>query len=157
MGKRRASKGDNDDELEYDDEGNKSPSEQEQSEEEVPIKKSRPKQKDKQMATKSSQRTVKKPKLNTPPREDEKDDEDEDDSLVKFDSDGRRFIDLGKKKRATLSEFKGTVYLDIREFYEKDGEAKPGKKGISISKEQWDILKSNAATIDTLFTKAKKK
>jgi hypothetical protein len=43
---------------------------------------------------------------------------------------------LGKKKRATVRSFKGTDLLDIREFYGADGDEKPGKKGISLTREQ---------------------
>eukprot|EP01133_Synstelium_polycarpum_P012838 gene12838-15073_t len=38
-------------------------------------------------------------------------------------------IDLGGKKRVSISEFKGTRYIGIREFYEKDGKWLPGAKG----------------------------
>ena len=49
---------------------------------------------------------------------------------------GEKYIDLGKKKRATVREFKGTVFLDIREYYGADDQEKPGKKGISLTLEQ---------------------
>lgn len=32
------------------------------------------------------------------------------------------FVDLGKLRRASVSEFKGRKLLNIREYYEKDGE-----------------------------------
>lgn len=51
-------------------------------------------------------------------------------------ADGDRYIDLGKKKRATVRSFKGTALLDIREFYGADGDEKPGKKGIALTLEQ---------------------
>ncbi|KAI0344864.1 PC4-domain-containing protein [Trametopsis cervina] len=72
------------------------------------------------------------------------------------DESGDKYIDLGKKRRATIRAFKGTTYLDIREFYNAGDEEKPGKKGISLSAEQWAILKDNAEIIDALFRKAKK-
>ena len=49
---------------------------------------------------------------------------------------GEQYIDLGKKKRATVRSFKGIVLLDIREFYGADNQEKPGKKGISLTLEQ---------------------
>jgi len=48
--------------------------------------------------------------------------------------------DLGKNKRVSLNEFKGKVLFDIREYYDAGGQLKPGKKGISLSREQWDIV-----------------
>ncbi|CAN0577119.1 unnamed protein product, partial [Ectocarpus sp. 12 AP-2014] len=44
---------------------------------------------------------------------------------------------LGNKKFVDVREFKGKIYVDIREYYEKDGEMRPGKKGISLSTEHW--------------------
>lgn len=32
------------------------------------------------------------------------------------------FVDLGKLRRASVSEFKGRKLLNVREYYEKDGE-----------------------------------
>lgn len=39
-----------------------------------------------------------------------------------------------------LSRFKNSRYLDIRKFYEKDGEWKPSAKGITIHGDQLDEL-----------------
>lgn len=49
---------------------------------------------------------------------------------------------LQGKKLVKVREFKGKVYVDIREFYEKNGELLPGKKGISMTPEQWRKLLS---------------
>lgn len=38
--------------------------------------------------------------------------------------------------------------VDIREFYEKDGETLPGKKGIMLKYEEWNILKKYIPEID---------
>lgn len=43
---------------------------------------------------------------------------------------------LSSKRRATVRGFKGKQYLDLREFYDKDGELKPGKKGLMLPLEQ---------------------
>ena len=37
------------------------------------------------------------------------------------DSDGTEGWELGKRKRLTVTTFKGNQYVNIREYYEKDG------------------------------------
>jgi len=73
------------------------------------------------------------------------------DLVVHSTSKGDNYIYLGKKKRATVKTFNGTHLIDIRQFYGVDGDEKPGKKGISLTLEQWEILKSGLSTIDDLF------
>ncbi|KAG9251273.1 transcriptional Coactivator p15-domain-containing protein [Emericellopsis atlantica] len=56
------------------------------------------------------------------------------------DDDGHPYWDLSGKRRAGVSEFKNTNFVNIREYYEKDGKHLPGKKGISLSVEQYTAL-----------------
>ncbi|XDG04160.1 hypothetical protein ABKA04_003775 [Annulohypoxylon sp. FPYF3050] len=57
------------------------------------------------------------------------------------DDDGNSFWSLGGTRRVTLSEFKGKTLVNIREYYtDASGSVKPGKKGISLSLEQYDKL-----------------
>ncbi|KAJ6499917.1 transcriptional Coactivator p15-domain-containing protein [Mycena vitilis] len=77
---------------------------------------------------------------------------------VEVSSEGEKFITLGKNKRATVRNFKGTTLLDIREFYvdKESGDSKPGKKGVSLTVEQWQGLKQATATLDELIAEIKK-
>ncbi|KXN90584.1 RNA polymerase II transcriptional coactivator SUB1 [Leucoagaricus sp. SymC.cos] len=76
--------------------------------------------------------------------------------IIQRNSDGEKYIDLGKKKRATVRSFKDIPLLDIREFYGTGSGEKPGKKGISLTLEQWHVLKANVDAIDDFFSELSK-
>ncbi|KAJ3914654.1 transcriptional Coactivator p15-domain-containing protein [Lentinula edodes] len=79
-------------------------------------------------------------------------------SLIKESPEGDKYIDLGKKKRATVRSFKGSTFVDIREFYgDTEQSMKPGKKGVSLALDQWEVLRSSASAIDELFAAEQKK
>jgi len=82
---------------------------------------------------------------------------DQEDLVIHSTPEGDKYIDLGKKKRATVRTFKGNTLLDIREFYGGNGDEKPGKKGISLTVDQWQALKQSTTIIDSLFAELKGK
>ncbi|KAI0829945.1 transcriptional Coactivator p15-domain-containing protein [Trametes gibbosa] len=109
-------------------------------------------------------RPTKKPKSTTKPKSIKKPsfgastraEKDDDDDNVKagVTQTGEKYIELSKKKRATVHLFKTMKRLDIREFYgDDDDDLKPGKKGISLSYEEWEALKKGSPAIDSFFAK----
>ena len=54
-------------------------------------------------------------------------------SKLKKNDDGEISFALDKSKFVKVREFRGKILIDIREFYEKDGELRPGKKGMPFS------------------------
>ncbi|XP_065086033.1 RNA polymerase II transcriptional coactivator [Ochlerotatus camptorhynchus] len=60
---------------------------------------------------------------------------------------------LDRNRKVTVSEFKNKVYVNVREYYEKDGKTMPGKKGISLTVPQWKKLLEN---VDAINEKIKK-
>ncbi|KAI0001281.1 transcriptional Coactivator p15-domain-containing protein [Russula compacta] len=94
--------------------------------------------------------TVKKPRISLQSGEDNTDSED---PRVKLQTNGEgdQYVDLGKKKRVTVRSFKGTTLVDIREYYGEEGDEKPGKKGISLTVEQWKSLVQTSSAINSLL------
>ncbi|OAF69750.1 putative RNA polymerase II transcriptional coactivator [Intoshia linei] len=62
-----------------------------------------------------------------------------------------KLYELSKSRFISVSEFKGKQFVNIREYYEQDGELKPGRKGISLTKEQWEKVKEHTDKIDECF------
>ncbi|NXI54540.1 TCP4 polymerase, partial [Chloroceryle aenea] len=61
---------------------------------------------------------------------------------------------IGKMRYVRVCSFKGNALVDIREFYtDKDGDLKPGRKGIALSLEQWNQLKEIIPEIDAAVKK----
>ncbi|XP_035231482.1 activated RNA polymerase II transcriptional coactivator p15-like, partial [Stegodyphus dumicola] len=60
---------------------------------------------------------------------------------------------LSKMRYVSVREFRGKVMVDIREYYDADGELKPGKKGICLNMEQWNALKEHIDDIDAAVKK----
>ncbi|GMM28067.1 hypothetical protein DAMA08_007830 [Martiniozyma asiatica (nom. inval.)] len=60
-----------------------------------------------------------------------------------------------ERRRITVRQFKGSTLIDIREYYKKDDEWKPGSKGISLTPDQWAILAECAPEVSKAINKAK--
>ncbi|XP_076239513.1 single stranded-binding protein c31A [Calliopsis andreniformis] len=57
--------------------------------------------------------------------------------------------DLGNNRQISVRDFKGKLYVDIREmYYDKDANLKPGKKGICLNMAQWRKLLSVVEDVD---------
>ncbi|XP_031845080.1 single stranded-binding protein c31A isoform X2 [Nomia melanderi] len=57
--------------------------------------------------------------------------------------------DLGNNRQISVRDFKGKLYVDIREmYYDKDANLKPGKKGICLNMAQWRKLLSVMEDVD---------
>lgn len=61
--------------------------------------------------------------------------------------------ELSRNRRVSVRNWQGKVVVDIREFYVKDGKTMPGRKGISLSMDQWEILQQHVDVIDNEISK----
>ncbi|KAK5802133.1 RNA polymerase II transcriptional coactivator KIWI -like protein [Gossypium arboreum] len=64
------------------------------------------------------------------------------------DSDDIVVCEISKNRRVSVRNWNGRIWVDIREFYVRDGKQLPGKKGIALSQDQWNILRDHAEEID---------
>ncbi|XP_010093100.2 RNA polymerase II transcriptional coactivator KIWI [Morus notabilis] len=64
------------------------------------------------------------------------------------DSDDVVVCEISKNRRVSVRNWQGRIVVDIREFYVKDGKQLPGKKGISLTMDQWNILRDHVEEID---------
>ncbi|KAF2711577.1 PC4-domain-containing protein [Pleomassaria siparia CBS 279.74] len=73
------------------------------------------------------------------------------------DDDGCNYVSLKSSglRRATISRYKGKNMIDIREYYEKDGEKLPARKGISLTIDQYNALLFAAPLIESVLRKKK--
>ena len=49
-------------------------------------------------------------------------------------------VQLASNRYVRLNEFKNSLLVDVREYYEAGGETKPGNKGLSMTAAQWNDL-----------------
>ncbi|KAM0717889.1 hypothetical protein Q7P37_006221 [Cladosporium fusiforme] len=59
-----------------------------------------------------------------------------------------QYWELSRTRRVQINEFKGKQLIDFREYYEKDDELLPGKKGISLSMEQFQAFLESLPEIE---------
>lgn len=82
------------------------------------------------------------------PKKQEKDNGSDDDD------DPKSGWELGRMRKVTINEFKGKLLIDIREYYtDAAGDMKPGRKGISLQREQWEKLLSLTDKVNSALKK----
>ncbi|MCJ1477891.1 hypothetical protein MMC13_006564 [Lambiella insularis] len=64
---------------------------------------------------------------------------------------GEEFWELTTNRRVTISKFGGKIMVNVREYYEKDGQSLPGKKGISLPVSQFSCLVSLLPHIEAVL------
>nr|GEW79185.1 RNA polymerase II transcriptional coactivator KIWI-like isoform X1 [Tanacetum cinerariifolium] len=84
-----------------------------------------------------------------PPKKAFKKTSDVEEEKTEEEEDGSIFVcEVSKNRKVSVRNWQGKVYVDIREFYLKDGKQMPGKKGISLSMDQWKELRAHVDEID---------
>jgi hypothetical protein len=67
--------------------------------------------------------------------------------------DKEKEIELSKARKITVKLYNKKPIVDIREYYQENGDLMPSKKGISLTLEQWTTLKSYIGEIDEMIAK----
>jgi len=72
----------------------------------------------------------------------------------KTDDEKNPYWELSAKRRVIVQDYRKMTFVAIREFYEKDGELKPGKSGINLKVEQFvELVKALPDIIEVLKSK----
>ncbi|XP_024379708.1 RNA polymerase II transcriptional coactivator KIWI isoform X1 [Physcomitrium patens] len=70
---------------------------------------------------------------------------------ISGDGDSVVAVELSRNRKVVVKKFKGKVFVDIREFFNKEGNELPGKKGISLPLDQWKMFQSHFTGIQELI------
>lgn len=78
----------------------------------------------------------------------------EDESTGKIDANGDRYWEISKMRRVTVSSFRGKTMVNVREYYEKDGQELPGKKVSSLrrSRQSYKPWSGPGTTLMSILT-----
>ncbi|KAF1979829.1 PC4-domain-containing protein [Bimuria novae-zelandiae CBS 107.79] len=79
---------------------------------------------------------------------------------LETDDENNPFVSLKANgmRRVTITEFKGNTLVNIREYWTDDGgQVKPGKKGISLTMEQYNTLLAAVPLIESVLTQRNEK
>lgn len=62
-------------------------------------------------------------------------------------------LELVTHKSTRHALLRAQAYVNIREYYEKDGQQLPGKKGIALTAEQFELLKASVGAVSEELAK----
>ncbi|KAF8027967.1 hypothetical protein BT93_E0781 [Corymbia citriodora subsp. variegata] len=93
--------------------------------------------------------------------EEEQDEEEEEEETGKksggdaeYTEDGDLIIcKLSDKRKVTMQEFRGKPLVSIREYFKKGGKEFPTSKGISLTEEQWSVLRKSIPAVEKAIKK----
>lgn len=63
-------------------------------------------------------------------------------------------VKIGTDVYVQAQEFKGKHYVSIRQWYEEEGELRPGRKGINLKIEEWNEMIAKLGDIQDEIKKA---
>eukprot|EP01084_Bolivina_argentea_P238451 400597_1 len=76
-------------------------------------------------------------------------------SLFTKESDNNYFMVLpnesSTEKRCVLSKYRGKLYIGFREYYQKNNQKLPSKKGINLTPQQWKFIVEHIDDIDQQY------
>lgn len=99
----------------------------------------------------SQEHNTEEPAGNKRKREDDNDMNDAPKILRPSETNGEFAVELSHARQARVSSFKGQLYVNIREWYEKDSGLAPGK-GVSLQVIMWNELTANLDAIATAIS-----